>query len=211
VAARSSSTTEDLEGASFAGPHETILNVSDDAVLDAIRWCWASMFDPRATTYREQCGIDHFAADMAVVIQQMIQSERSGIAFSCDPLTHDHSVIIIEAARGLGKALVSGAVTPDMYVVDKATLTVLDRTIVEQKQELVHGQSEHLDQTVWSDIPADVHSRPKLTDDEIVRLAGIVKRVEDFYGVPQDIDWAEAEGAFYILQSRPIAMLQHVH
>jgi pyruvate,water dikinase len=212
VAVRSSATAEDQLENSFAGQHETILNVAGDKDLtDAVRHCYGSMFHARAVRYREQAGIDHFAADMAVVVQRMVQSERSGVAFSVDPLTHSRGTIVIEAVRGLGEALVSGEVTPDMYAVDKATLEVRDRTVVPQQRELALGESDALDQTAWRDVPAVRRTRPKLNDDEIAQLAAIVRRVEEHYGAPQDVEWAEAGGEFFILQARPITTLQHAH
>jgi pyruvate,water dikinase len=212
VAVRSSATAEDTADASFAGQQETHLNISGAGrVVDAMRSCWASLYEPRAIAYRAQCGIDSVGLAIAVVVQRMVQSERSGVAFSCDPLTHDHSVIVIEAVRGLGEALVSGAVTPDMYVVDKATMTVLERTAVEQNRELALGASDALDQTAWRDIPAVQRTRPKLSDEQIARLAEAVARVEHFYQAPQDIEWAYADHAFYVLQSRPITTLAHAH
>jgi pyruvate,water dikinase len=212
VAVRSSATAEDTADASFAGQQETHLNITGaERVMDAMRSCWASLYEARAIAYRAQCGIDSRDLAIAVVVQRMVQSERSGVAFSCDPLTHDHSVIIIEAVRGLGEALVSGAVTPDMYVVDKATTTVLERTVVEQKQELALGASDALDQTAWRDVPAVQRTRPKLDDAQVVRLAEAVARVEHFYEAPQDIEWAYADDAFYVLQSRPITTLAHAH
>jgi pyruvate,water dikinase len=212
VAVRSSATSEDHLDASFAGQYETILNVQGEKVLtDSVRHCYGSMFYARATRYRELAGIDHFAADMAVVVQRMVQSERSGVAFSVDPLTHSHGTIVIEAVRGLGEALVSGEVTPDMYAVDKATLEVRERTVVPQQRELALGESDALGQNAWRDVPAVRRTRPKLNDDEIARLAAIVRRVEEHYGAPQDIEWAEAGGEFFILQARPITTLQHTH
>ncbi|MBI5283589.1 MAG: PEP/pyruvate-binding domain-containing protein [Chloroflexi bacterium] len=161
--------------------------------------------------YRARCGIDHLACNMAVPVQRMVQSARAGVAFSCDPVSHSQGEIVIEAVRGLGEALVSGAVTPDMYVVDKASLTVLERTVVEQRKELAYAAAGGLEPNAWRDLPAVQRTRPKLTDDEIVKLAEIVRQVEAYYGSPQDIEWAEAEGQFYILQSRPITTLEQAH
>jgi pyruvate,water dikinase len=231
VAVRSSATAEDLEEASFAGQQSTYLNVQGDVeVLHAVRACWASLFEPRAIAYRARAGIDHTAVAIAVPVQQMVQSARSGVAFSIDPITHDHGRIVIEAVRGLGEALVSGAVTPDMYAVDKATLAVVERTHVDQTRELVyagdtpparHGESSTLPLPVngdgshghnaWRELNAVRRRRPKLNDDEIATLAELVRRVEDHYGAPQDIEWAEAGGQFYILQARPITTLAHSH
>jgi phosphoenolpyruvate synthase/pyruvate phosphate dikinase len=181
----------------------------------AIRAVFNSWNNERAFRYREIEKIPHDLGT-AVNVQTMVfgnmgNDSGTGVAFSCDPLTHDHSVIIIEAVRGLGEALVSGAVTPDMYVVDKATTTVLERTVVEQKQELALGASDALDQTAWRDVPAVQRTRPKLDDAQVVRLAEAVARVEHFYEAPQDIEWAYADDAFYVLQSRPITTLAHAH
>ncbi len=212
VAVRSSATAEDLDGASFAGQQSTYLNIEGPgAVLDAVRACWASLFEARAIAYRARCGIDHVTCTIAVPVQRMVQSTRAGVAFSCDPVSHSHDEIVIEAVRGLGEALVSGEVTPDMYAVDKSTLTVLERTVVEQRRELAYANGGGLEPNAWRDLPPVQRTRPKLTDDEIVRLAAIVRRVEEYYGSPQDIEWAEADGEFYILQSRPVTTLQHTH
>lgn len=221
VAVRSSATAEDTAEASFAGQQSTYLNIEDGArVLDAVYACWASLYTPHAISYRARAGIDQIAVTMAVPVQRMVQSRRSGVAFSCDPITHSHDEIVIEAVRGLGEALVSGEVTPDMYCVDKTTMTVLERTVVEQRSELVYGGrstfssvrgSGGLDTNVWREIPVVQRTRAKLSDAEIARLATLVKRVEVHYGAPQDIEWAEADGEFYVLQSRPVTTLQHVH
>ena len=212
VAVRSSATAEDLDGASFAGQQSTYLNVEgSDNVMEAVRACWASLFEPRAIAYRARCGIGPLDAAIAVAVQRMVPSARSGVAFSCDPVSHSAAEIVIEAVRGLGEALVSGHVTPDMYVVDKSTLTVLERTVVEQRQELVYAGGDGIETNAWRDLPAVQRTRPKLSDGEVARLAEIVRRVEAYYGGPQDIEWAEHGGEFYILQSRPVTTLQHAH
>ena len=212
VAVRSSATAEDMEGASFAGQQSTFLNIEGSRdVLEAVRACWASLFESHAIAYRARCGIDHVACTMAVPVQRMVQSTRAGVAFSCDPVSHSQGEIVIEAVRGLGEALVSGTVTPDMYVVAKASLTVLERTVVEQRKELAYAATGGLEPNAWRDLPAVQRTRPKLADDEIVRLAQIVRQVEAHYGSPQDIEWAEADGQFYILQSRPITTLEQAH
>jgi pyruvate,water dikinase len=212
VAVRSSATAEDTDEASFAGQQETYLNTSgSEAVVDAVRRCWASLYEPRAMAYRAQCGMSDSSVAMAVVVQRMVQSERSGVAFTVDPITHAHDAIVIEAVRGLGEALVSGEVTPDMYVVDKATLAVRDRTIVEQRRELAYAEAGSDAPNAWRDVSAVKRTRPKLNDDEVARLAAIVRRVEEHYGTPQDIEWAECGGEFFIVQSRPVTTLQHAH
>lgn len=214
VAVRSSATAEDSETASFAGQQSTFLNIGGaESVMAAVRACWASLFEPQALHYRAQCGIDHLSCSIAVPVQRMVQSVRSGVAFTVDPVTHAHETIVIEAVRGLGEALVSGQVTPDMYIVDKASLAVLDRTVVEQPHELVHagGAASGLHTNEWRDVSAVRRTRPKLNDEEIARLAEIVRRVERHYGSPQDIEWAEEGGAFYVVQSRPVTTLAQAH
>jgi pyruvate,water dikinase len=212
VAVRSSATAEDTDTASFAGQQRTLLNISGAAtVVEAVRACWASLFEPQAIHYRAQAGVDHLSCAIAVPVQRMVQSTRAGVAFTIDPVSHSHSEIVIEAVRGLGEALVSGIVTPDMYVVDKATLTVLERTVVEQQTALAYTGGDGLETNGWQDVPAVQRTRPKLNDEEIARLAAIVRRVEEHYGSPQDIEWAEADGAFYIVQSRPVTTLAHAH
>jgi pyruvate,water dikinase len=210
VAVRSSATAEDTDAASFAGQQSTYLNVAGhDALLQAILGCWASLFEARAIAYRARCGIAHGDVTIAVPVQRMVQSERSGVAFTVDPVTGDGNQIVIEAVRGLGEALVSGEVTPDMYVVDKATLSVVERTHVEQAREYVYGGEVGTagDANVWREVDAVRRRRPKLNDDEITALAQIVRRVENHYGAPQDIEWAEQAGEFFIVQSRPITTL----
>ena len=212
VAVRSSATAEDTEEASFAGQQSTFLNVQGhEALLRAVRGCWASLFEARAIAYRGRCGIAHADVTIAVPVQQMVQSERSGVAFTVDPVTGDAGQVVIEAVRGLGEALVSGEVTPDMYTVDKESLTVVDRTHVEQAREYVYGGLEGDEPNVWRELNAVQRRRPKLDDAEIAALAEIVRRVENHYGAPQDIEWAEAGGEFYIVQSRPITTLAHSH
>ena len=210
VAVRSSATVEDAEDASFAGQQATFLNVEGvDGVLAAVRACWASLFQPQAAAYRVARSGDACAAAMAVVVQRMVLSERSGVAFGCDPVTHRPDVVVIEAVRGLGEALVSGAVTPDSYAVDKATLTVRDRTHAQQERQLVRGSSsgDALHANEWRELSAVLRRRPKLTDEEIARLAAIMQRVEAHYGAPQDVEWAEAGGEFFIVQARPITTM----
>jgi pyruvate,water dikinase len=222
VAVRSSATAEDTEAASFAGQQSTFLNVEGhDSLLEAIVGCWASLFEARAIAYRTRAGISHHDVTIAVPVQRMVQSERSGVAFTVDPVTGDSGRMVIEAVRGLGEALVSGEVTPDMYTVDKASLGVVDRTHVEQAREYVycastsppgrHSANGEIGANVWRELDAVKRRRPKLDDAEVAALAQIVMRVENHYGAPQDIEWAEAGGEFFILQARPITTLAGSH
>ncbi len=177
VAVRSSSTAEDLADASFAGQHDTILNVSGpEALFDAIRACWASLWSPRAVTYRRQVGWDDTGLAMAVVVQEMVPSEWAGVLFTADPVTGRRDRMIVEAVPGLGEALVSGQVTGTRAVVEKAG------------PRLVDGENV----------------LPSVALEELARLA---IRVERAFGRPQDIEWAYAEGRCYLLQSRPLTAL----
>lgn len=207
VAVRSSATAEDLAEASFAGQQSTYLNVAgEEAVLEAVQDCWASLFEERAIVYRDQVGFDHTAVSIAVVVQSMVQSDRSGIMFTVNPVTGDSNGIVIEAILGLGEAAVSGMVTPDMYILDKASLDIQQREISHQEQQLIRadepGKGEEANS--WVAIPPALARAQKLEDDQIRTLAQIGVLIEGHYGRPQDIEWAFLEGQFYILQARPV-------
>jgi pyruvate,water dikinase len=207
VAVRSSATAEDLADASFAGQQSTYLNVDGpEGVVKAVQDCWASLFEPRAIHYRAQSGFDHLSVSIAVVVQQMIESERSGVMFTVNPVTGDQSSMIVEAIYGLGEAVVSGVVTPDMYIVEKSTGAVLDRQISAQEQEFVWrpdaAPGEEPNQ--WLSVPFERRARQKLTDEEITGIAAVGRRIEAHFGRPQDVEWAFADGAFYIVQARPV-------
>jgi pyruvate,water dikinase len=202
VAVRSSATAEDLPDASFAGQQSTYLNVEGDAaVLNAVRECWASLFEPRAVHYRFQHGFDHLAVGIAVVVQRMVESERSGVMFTLNPITGDHDSMIVEAIFGLGEAVVSGVVTPDTYIVDKATGVVLDRQVGAQEQEMVRRQAcRTITQRVLDPIrPA----AKQTTDEEIVQVTRIGLQIGQF-GRLQDIEWAYENGVFFVVQARPV-------
>jgi pyruvate,water dikinase len=179
-AVRSSATAEDLPTASFAGQHDTYLNVAGTAaILQHVSWCWASLFTERAVTYRLRNGVDHRKVHMAVVVQQMVFPQAAGILFTADPVTGNRKVVSVEAAFGLGEALVSGLVNADVYQV--------------QNGEIVA-------RTVRQDQPA-------LTDAQVVRLAQLGRQIEAHFGRPQDIEWCLAGDDFQIVQSRPITTL----
>ncbi len=206
VAVRSSATAEDLAQASFAGQQSTYLNVTGTSgVVRAVQECWASLFEERAMVYRRQTGFDHISVKIAVVVQQMIQSERSGVMFTLNPVTGDPDSMIIEAIVGLGEAAVSGMVTPDMYIVNKSSLGIQEREISHQEQQFVRDESLGSEEpNVWTTVPPDLARSQKLSDAEIQLLAELGLRIEAHYGCPQDIEWALAGGEFYILQARPI-------
>lgn len=203
VAVRSSATGEDGRDASFAGMNKTITNVAgEDALIDAVQSCWASLFTPRVLTYRSSRG---FSADpaMAVVVQQMIAPEQAGVAFTKDPSTgEDH--IVIEAALGQGEVVVSGKVQPDTYIVDKQTLQTLDSQVGYQDFKIVSGP-DGADTTVNLD-PAQANSRV-LDDEALRRIAELAIAVERHNGCPQDVEWAISSGTTWLVQARPITTL----
>ncbi|WP_226481390.1 phosphoenolpyruvate synthase [Natrinema amylolyticum] len=203
VAVRSSATAEDLPDASFAGQQETFLNVTEDDLLDRVRECWASLFTQRAIYYRQEQGFDHSAVNIAVVIQQMVDAEKSGVMFTSHPSTGDPTMII-EAAWGLGEAVVSGAVSPDNYVIDREDRS-MDVTVAEKK--VMHEKDEATGQTVEREVPEDKRTQRVISDDEIDALMDLGERVEDHYGEPQDVEWAIVDGDVYMLQSRPITTI----
>lgn len=205
VAVRSSATAEDGAEHAWAGQLESYLNVTETDVLARVQTCWASLFTPRAIFYRFEKGLHATKISVAVVVQSMVNSEKSGIAFSVHPVTEDYNQLIIEAGLGLGEAIVSGSVTPDSYVVEKEPLRVVDVNVSEQSKALyrkVGGGNE------WKTLTASVANAQVLSGTDIVELSEIVKRIEHHYGHPQDIEWAYEAGKFYIVQSRPITTLR---
>ncbi|QZP37632.1 phosphoenolpyruvate synthase [Halobaculum magnesiiphilum] len=204
VAVRSSATAEDLPDASFAGQQETFLNVREEALLERVKECWASLFSQRAIYYRQRQGFPHSEVDIAVVVQRMVDAEKSGVMFTSHPSTGEPE-IIIEAAWGLGEAVVSGSVSPDNYVVDRETAAVDEVTVADKK--LLMEKDAETGETVEREVPEGKREARVLTDDEIERLVELGRRVEDHYGNPQDVEWAIYEGEVYMLQSRPITTI----
>lgn len=204
VAVRSSATSEDSATTSFAGMHETFTNVvGEEALLDRLRACWASAYGERVVAYRKAQGLTEEPA-IAVVVQAMVDSERSGVMFTADPSTGDTGRIIIEGAFGLGELVVGGQVEPDTYVVSKQGPRVLDVRLGEKTFRLVRDGVGHERREELSDEQA--HQRV-LSDVEVLELARLGQRVERHYGSPQDIEWAEEGGRLYLVQSRPITTL----
>ena len=205
VAVRSSATAEDLPDSSFAGQQETFLNVREDDLLRRVKECWASLFTQRAIYYRQQRGFPHADVDIAVVIQQMVDAEKSGVMFTSHPSTGDPQ-ITIEAAWGLGEAVVSGTVSPDNYVYDRKREAVDKVTVAEKKVEMV--KDEETGETVQLDVDEERRNARVLSDEEIGELVVLGERVEAHYGTPQDVEWAIYDGEIYMLQSRPITTIQ---
>jgi pyruvate, water dikinase len=212
VAVRSSATAEDLPEASFAGQQSTYLNVvGADNVVTAVQACWASLFEARAIFYREETGYDHIKVGLAVPVQRMVQSEKSGVMFTVEPVSSDAHKITIEAVYGLGEAIVSGEVSPDLYIVDKESLRILSSEIAAQDRMLVRSADSdgaHEGANAWVPVGEDLRTAPKLSEAEIRELARIGRDVEQHYGAPQDIEWAYEHGTFFLTQSRPVTTMR---
>ena len=206
VAVRSSANAEDLPGLSFAGQQETFLNVRGaDAVLQAVKDCWASLWTTQAISYRHQNGIDPDAVAMAVVVQIMVPSEVSGILFTANPATGERGELIVNASFGLGEAVVGGQVTPDTYVVDRGTLAAKETLIGPKEQQIVADGDLGVR---LEDVAEDARQRASLSEDMLTRLAETALGIEGLFdGVPQDIEWAFSDGRLHVLQSRPITNL----
>lgn len=205
-AVRSSATAEDLPTASFAGQQDTYLNVKGkDAILRHISKCWASLFTDRAVTYRIQNNFDHSKVYLSVVVQRMIFPEASGIMFTADPVTSSRKVTFIDASFGLGEALVSGLVNADIYKVRDGKIT--DKKISTKKQAiyaLAEGGTEK------REVGAGQQDLQTLTDQQILQLEGLGRKIEGYFGCPQDIEWCLFEDQIYVVQSRPITTLYPV-
>jgi pyruvate,water dikinase len=203
VAVRSSATAEDLPDASFAGQQETFLNVSRVDLLDRVKECWASLFTQRAIYYRQEQGFSHTDVDIAVVVQEMVDAEKSGVMFTSHPSTGAPTAIL-EAAWGLGEAVVSGAVSPDNYVVDRENGEIEDVTVADKKVMCVRGEDG---ETIERSVPEEKRTERVLSADEINRLLAVGEQVEEHYGEPQDVEWAIDDDTVYVLQSRPITTI----
>ncbi|NOK58648.1 MAG: hypothetical protein GFH27_549301n322 [Chloroflexi bacterium AL-W] len=206
IAVRSSATAEDLPHASVAGQHETFLNVyGADALLGAIKECWASLWTARAMAYRQQIGIDHATVGMAVVVQTMISADVSGILFTANPTTGERDEMVVNASFGLGEAIVSGAVTPDTYVLDRDSMTVKETTPGTKEIMIVAADGQR---TTTQNVPTPQRNTLALSDDLLRELATLGEQAEQlFNSIPQDIEWAVADGQCWLLQSRPITNL----
>jgi len=201
AAVRSSAVNEDSNTATWAGQLDTFLNVSRDQLLHRIADCMASASSTRAQAYATRQGLA--AGNVAVVVQAMVDSDVSGVAFSAHPVTGSHDHIVIEAAQGLGEAVVSGEITPDTYIVEAASGKVAEASIARQTRRLVRDEYGG---NAWQTLqpPAD---DPKLTGMQLAELTRTIRQLADFHGYPVDVEWAFADGLLYILQARPITTL----
>jgi phosphohistidine swiveling domain-containing protein len=206
VAVRSSATAEDGKEHAWAGQLDSYLNTTERDLLEKVRRCWASLFTPRAIFYRFEKGLQKTKISVAVVVQKMVNSEISGIAFSVHPVTEDRNQIIIEAGFGLGEAIVSGQITPDAYVVEKEPRSIIDINVNTQTKGLYRTESGG---NQWQDISEPKASSQVLNEFQILELSAIIIGIEKHYGFPCDIEWAFENGKFYIVQSRPITTLSN--
>ena len=204
VAVRSSATAEDLPGASFAGQQETYLNISGaDRVLEATKKCWASLWTARAIGYRLHQGIGVEGVALAVVVQLLVNAEAAGILFTANPINGERDQSVINAAWGLGEAVVGGAVTPDTVTVNKLTGRLIQRETAEKSVMTVRTESGTQEQPV----PDLLKNVPVLSDEQAAQLARYGAQIEALFGLPMDIEWALADGKFAILQARPITAM----
>ncbi|GAA2103496.1 phosphoenolpyruvate synthase [Microlunatus panaciterrae] len=204
VAVRSSATSEDAADTSFAGMNATYTNITgEQALVDSVLSCWVSLFSPRVIAYRASSGMDEEPA-MAVVVQQMVNSDCSGVAFTADPTTGDTGHLVLEAAIGLGEVVVSGAVEPDTYVLAKKGPRLIQLRVGHQTHKIIRGPDGRDLRVDLDDVDAD---RRVLTDDQAIELARLALRTEEYYGSPQDLEWAVADGKTWLVQSRPITTL----
>ncbi len=205
VAVRSSATAEDLPDASFAGQQETYLNVKgEDDVVEKVRKCWSSLYTPRAIYYRVQKGFRHEDVSIAVVVQKMVNSEKSGVMFTSHPVTGE-KLCVIEAAFGLGEAIVSGKVSPDTYVYDRVNRKLVEMKIGEKKIMITRNEKG---ETVEIELPPEKAKQRVLTDEEIEELVKFAELIENHYNQPQDVEWAIEKGKVYIVQSRPVTTIR---
>ncbi len=207
VAVRSSATGEDTADASFAGMNETFLNMrGGDAVIDAVLRCWRSLFGARTIYYRARNGLPQAGMDIAVVVQCQIASTRAGVMFTANPATSSRDEIVIEGAFGLGEAVVSGAVSPDRYLIEKQTLAIRRREVHDKELAIEYASGGG---TIQRTLSAAERGRAVLSDEEIGAVAELGRRIEEHYGEPQDTEWAfDPDGQLWMLQSRPITTLE---
>lgn len=206
VAVRSSATTEDLTTASFAGQQETFLNIrGNEALLEAVKKCWASLFTARAIYYRSRKGFSHEKSYIAVIIQKMINSDKSGVTFTINPVTNNKNEIVIEAVFGLGEGIVSGTIEPDTYIVTKTNLELKNKRIGKKKLLFTRNFEG---KTIKKEIPEKEWDKQVLNDHELKLLANYAIRIEEHYKWPQDIEWAIEKDKIYIVQSRPVTTIK---
>ena len=203
VAVRSSATAEDLPDASFAGQQDTYLNVQGaQTIIAKVKECYASCFTDRAVYYREKQGFDHLDVALSAAVQMMVFSKAAGVMFTVNVATGDDKNILIEGAWGLGEYVVQGTVTPDNYTVSKAEHKILEKNVNVQDVKLVRKAGGDCEEQM---VPLDEQNQQKLTDEQILELAGYAKKIEEHYGCYMDMEWGvdERDNKIWILQARP--------
>nr|WP_263323563.1 PEP/pyruvate-binding domain-containing protein [Neobacillus sp. Marseille-Q6967] len=204
VAVRSSSALEDLEGASFAGQYETILNVKTlEELLHSIKRCWASYFSSYVQDYAQNNSISLSSVQMGVLVQGMVNADVSGVIFSTNPVTHNQNEILINASYGLGEAIVDGSVTPDMFIINKQSNHIIKELGLKEIQII---PAESGNETV--DVSIEKQEVFCIEEDLIHKLTDVTKEIEDYYQYPVDIEFAISNNQIFILQSRPITTLK---
>ena len=202
VAVRSSATAEDLPTASFAGQHDTFLNIEGaEDVVKHVKECWASLFTPRAIYYREKNNFEHMNVLISVVIQKMINSDSAGVMFTVNPVTNNDAEMIIEGSFGLGEMVVSGSVSPDNYLIDKSTLKPKSINVMEKRKAL-YRHPEGYNHEV--ELDSEKANKQVLEEAEIIALARMGQMIENHYSQPMDIEWAIEKGELFITQARPV-------
>ncbi len=208
VAVRSSATAEDLPEASFAGQQETFLNIEGkDRLMEAVKGCWASLWTARAIGYRARQELASEDLSLAVVVQILVPAESAGIMFTAHPMTGNRGQILINAAWGLGEAVVGGEVSPDSYLVDFRNQKILEREI--HRKEIMTVREDGGTRT--EPVPKDLQGAPVLNEGDILELSALGEKIHELYSEPRDIEWARADNKFYILQARPITGLPEVY
>ncbi len=206
VAVRSSATAEDLPSASFAGQQETYLNIGEaEAVIDAVRKCWASLWTPQAISYRASMNFDHLGVALAVVVQALVAADTAGVMFTANPVSGARDEILISGSYGLGEAVVSGVVTPDTYILSQDG-NVKQRTLGTKEIRVVADASG----THTEAVPQADQRRYCLSDYDLAALADVGRRVQAHYGSPMDIEWVLSNGELYVVQARPITTLNRM-
>ena len=203
VAVRSSATAEDMPDASFAGQQDTYLwVVGADEVVTRVRECWGSLFTARAMSYRADHHLGHIDVLMSVAVQTMVEARSAGVAMTLDPINGDRTKIVIDASWGLGESVVSGEITPDNFVVEKVLMQVQKRKIADKDHEIVADRAARC--TVTRVVDAERRTLPSLSDDEVIAVAQLARRLEKALGGAQDVEWAiDLAGNLTALQSRP--------
>ncbi|MFV2016873.1 MAG: PEP/pyruvate-binding domain-containing protein, partial [Candidatus Heimdallarchaeota archaeon] len=206
LSVRSSGTLEDMQHYSFAGQYDTFLNLSSvEDIVESIKKCWASIWKENTLYYLDNLTVGSLIPEMAIIIQQQIPSKISGVLFTLNSQSGNENEMIIESIWGLGEGVVSGEITPDRYVVDLTSSSVLDRNIVEKQYKIVGKETKGISKVPTSN---DEKSISTLDDDQLKQLVKVGIEIASLYGFPQDIEWAIYNGKIYILQTRPITTIQ---